>query len=110
MKLRFVMILLLLPLVVAETTIAIDINFATDHSSYRCRGGIVALGDLDRTVDDKCGDPLTVIRRPSDSYDYWVYTNGASKFMYYLGFLHGKLQRIISLPCSNNNAECFDAR
>ena len=110
MKLRFLLIILVLLFLAAGATSAIELNFSNDQSTFRCRGGIVSLGDLDRTVRDKCDDPLTVVRRPSDSYDYWIYTIGASRYMYYLGFLHGKLQRIFSIPCRNSDPDCFDLR
>jgi hypothetical protein len=88
---------------------AIDLNFLADQSSYKCRGGIVAVGDRDRTVRDKCGEPLEITRREVDSYDIWIYSFG-SKFMHYFGFMHGKLQRIVSAPCSVNDPDCFDLR
>ena len=42
---------------------SIDIRSLADHTSYRCSGGIVAVGDLDRDVREKCGDPLEIGRR-----------------------------------------------
>ena len=102
--------LLLLLFVFTSEVAAIDINFTTDQSSLRCNGGIVSVGDVDRAVINKCGEPLTVTKREADSYDIWVYQFGASKFMFYLGFLHGKLQRIVSAPCSRVDPDCYDVR
>ncbi len=103
-------LLLLVMLALTAESTAIDIDFTSDQSSLRCSGGIVAVGDVDRSVRDKCGDPLAVTRRDSDSYDIWIYQFGASKFMYYLGFLNGKLQRIVSAPCGVNDPDCYDLR
>ena len=41
---------------------AADFNSLADQSSYRCSGGIVSVGDLDRDVREKCGDPLEIAR------------------------------------------------
>jgi hypothetical protein len=30
--------------------------------------------------------------------------------MYYFGFLHGKLQRIVGAACDNNDPDCYDLR
>ena len=103
-------ILLLVLFTFTGETAAIDIDFTSDQSSLRCSGGVVAVGDLDRLVRNKCGDPLAVTRRDSDSYDIWIYQFGASKFMYYLGFLNAKLQRIVSAPCGVNDPDCYDLR
>ena len=40
-----------------DTSHAIDFKSLADQSSYRCSGGVVAVGDLDRDVRKKCGDP-----------------------------------------------------
>jgi len=89
---------------------AIDIDNWADQSTYRCGGGVVATGDSERDVRDKCGEPLQISRRETDSYDIWIYYFGGSRFMYYFGFLHGKLQRIVSAPCSSSDPECYDLR
>ena len=81
----------------------------SDQSSYRCSGGIVALGDLDRDVREKCGDPLEIGRR-QDFGPIWIYYEDQANFMYYLAFLNGKLQRIVGAPCSPDDANCFDLR
>ena len=102
------MALAVLLLFAASQATAIDIRFTTGQSSLRCSGGIISVGDLDRAVRDRCGPPLAVTKRDADSYNIWVYQPGLSKFMYYLGFLHGKLQRIVSAPCSTDDSKCYD--
>lgn len=90
--------------------LAINIDNWADQSTYRCGGGVVAIGDSERDVRDKCGEPLRMTRRQSDSYDIWIYYFGGSRFMYYFGFLHGRLQRIVSAACDNNDPDCYDLR
>ena len=94
----------------AERSDSININNLADQSTYRCYGGIVSTGDSARSVQDKCGAPLDRTRREADSYDIWIYHFGQSDFMYYFGFLHGKLQRIVSAPCKATDAVCYDLR
>ena len=89
---------------------SIDIYNYADQSSYRCSGGIVAIGDLDRTVLDKCGDPLEVGQTSGGYNEVYIYKFGQSKFMYYFAFLHGKLQRIVSASCSPDDPDCLDLR
>lgn len=103
-------ILMLLLIFTISEAAAIEPSFTNEQSSLRCSGGIVSVGDMDRAVRDRCGPPLAVTRRDTDSYNIWIYQPGASKFMYYLGFLHGKLQRIVSAPCTVNDPECYDLR
>ncbi len=54
---------LTLLIIFVDTSHAIDFRSLADQSSYRCSGGIVAVGDLDRDVREKCGDPLEIGRR-----------------------------------------------
>jgi hypothetical protein len=96
-------------LVFIDTSQSIDFRNLADQSSYRCSGGVVAIGDLDRSVREKCGDPLEIGRR-QDFGPIWIYYNDQSKFMYYLAFANGNLQRIVSAPCNPDNADCFDLR
>ena len=88
---------------------AIDFTSLADQSSYRCSGGVVAVGDLDRNVREKCGDPLEIGRR-QDFGPIWIYYEDQANFMYYLAFLNGKLQRIVGTPCNPDDAGCFDLR
>ena len=96
-------------LAVPQILYAIDIFNLADQSTLRCSGGIVATGDSDRAVLQKCGEPLDV-QSKQDVGPVWIYHIGQSKFMYYLAFLNGRLQRIVSAPCSVNDYECYDLR
>jgi hypothetical protein len=78
-----------------------------DQSTYRCPGGVVAVGDSDRSVRETCGEPLEITSR-DDKGPIWVYHFGQARFMYYFEFVFGKLERILSTPCNRNNYECFD--
>ena len=88
---------------------AVDIFNLADQSTLRCAGGVVATGDSDRAVRQKCGQPIDV-QSKQDFGPIWIYNFGQSKFMYYLAFQFGKLQRIASAPCSVNDYECYDLR
>ncbi len=44
--------------VFAQTSYSIDFNSLADQSSFRCSGGVVGIGDLDRDVREKCGPPF----------------------------------------------------
>jgi hypothetical protein len=112
MKFRntYLIAMLLLPLMAISKAAAIEIDFSNDHSSIRCTDGIVQVGDQQQQVLDKCGDPVAIAPGDSDAYNIWVYQVGASKFMYYLGFLNNQLEKIVSRPCINNDPNCYDAR
>lgn len=84
-----------------------DFRNLADQSTYRCSGGVVATGDRDRDVREKCGDPLEIARL-QDFGPIWIYANDQSTFMYYLAFLNGKLQRIVGTPCSPDDPGCFE--
>ena len=102
-------IALALLVIFADSSQSIDIGSLADQSSLRCSGGVVAIGDLDRSVRGKCGDPLEIGRR-QDLGPIWIYYNDQSKFMYYFAFANGRLQRIVSAPCNPDNPDCFDLR
>ena len=88
---------------------SIDWNSLADQSSFRCSGGIVAVGDLDREVREKCGDPLMIGRR-QDVGIIWIYYEDQANFMYYLPFLNGRLQRVVGAPCNPDEPDCLDLR
>ena len=106
----YLMALLLIAVLVAGQSVAIEIDFSNDHSSIKCTDGIVQVGEPQQVVLVKCGEPVAVTPENSDGYEVWIYQVGASKFMYYLGFLNGHLDRIVSRPCINNDPNCYDAR
>ena len=93
----------------AGPSFCVDIYNMADQSTWRCPGGIVSVGDLDRDVEDKCGSPDDVVQ-VQDVGPVGIYTPGQGRFMYYLAFQHGNLQRIASAPCDNNDPECYDLR
>jgi hypothetical protein len=102
-------VLLAILMAVSQLAFAIDIYNLADQSTLRCSGGIVATGDSDRAVAQKCGEPLDV-QSVQDVGPVWIYNIGQSKFMYYLAFQNGRLQRIASAPCNANDYDCYDLR
>ncbi|MGD8471590.1 MAG: DUF2845 domain-containing protein [Desulfobacterales bacterium] len=106
-KISYVSAFLALMMIFASKLYGIDFWSLNDQSTYRCPGGLVSIGDSDNTVREKCGDPLEVTSR-EDKGPIWIYHFGQDRFMYYLEFVFGKLQRILSTPCSLDNYECFD--
>jgi len=96
-------------IIFSEESYSLDIYSLADQPSLRCSGGLVALGDSDRSVRQKCGEPLDIAAK-QDYGPIWIYNIGQSRFMYYLAFLNGKLQRIVSAPCSTSDIECYDLR
>jgi hypothetical protein len=105
-KLYFVSTLALL-IIFAGKSYSIDFNSLADQSSYRCSRGVVAIGDSDREVREKCGDPLKIGKR-QDFGPIWIYHEDQANFMYYLAFLNGNLQRIVGAPCNPDDPECLD--
>jgi hypothetical protein len=95
--------------IIVDKSHSLEFRTLADQSSYRCSGGIVAVGDLDRDVRKKCGDPLE-IGRLQDYGPIWIFYEDQANFMYYLAFLNGKLQRIVGVPCSPDEADCLDLR
>jgi len=94
---------------VSWNAVAVDIDNMADQSTFRCSGGVVAQGESDRAVLQKCGEPLDVVPK-QDVGPIWIYHFGQSKFMYYLAFKFGKLERIVSAPCDINDDACYDLR
>ena len=91
----------------AGETQSLDFSSLADQSSYRCSGGVVAIGDSHRSVREKCGEPLQIARL-QDYGPIWIYADEQATFMYYLAFLNGKLQRIVGAPCSPDDPACFE--
>ena len=105
----FLTVTIVLLIVFAGKSDSLDFNSLADQSSYRCSGGVVAVGDSDRSVREKCGDPLEIGRK-QDFGPIWIYHTAQGNFMYYLAFMNGRLQRIVGAPCSPDNPDCFDLR
>ena len=103
------LVALILLIFFAGPSLSLDIYSMADQSTWRCAGGVVAVGDLDRDVRSKCGSPIDMVR-VQDVGVVWIYQPGQARFMYYLAFQHGNLQRIASAPCRNNDPECYDIR
>jgi hypothetical protein len=108
-NIMYLAIALALGVICVDISHSVDFRNLADQSSYRCSGGVVAVGDLDRHVREKCGDPLEIGTR-QDFGPIWIYYNNQANFMYYLAFANGKLQRIVGAPCNPDNADCFDLR
>ncbi|MBT8331435.1 MAG: DUF2845 domain-containing protein [Deltaproteobacteria bacterium] len=108
-KILYTCAIILLLVFLTDTSYALDIMNLRDQSTLRCPGGIVARGDSDIRVTERCGDPLKIANR-QDFGPIWIYHFGQERFMFYLSFLHGNLQRIASARCSPNRAECLDIR
>ncbi len=100
---------LLLLMLLADKSYCLDIMNLRDQSTLRCPGGIVARGDSELHVQRRCGDPLKIADR-QDFGPIWIYHFRGGRFMYYLAFLNGNLQRIVSATCNPNRPECLDIR
>ena len=78
----------------------------TDVSAVRCSSRVVSIGDLSRDVLQKCGEPIKETRILDEPYRIWVYRLGQSDHVYYLAFMHEKLQRIYDVKCWQDNPDC----
>jgi len=67
-------------------------NDRRDEGSLQCVNGIVERGDAKYAVQDKCGKPTAVDKGD----DVWIYDFGPERFVYYLTFLEGSLNRVQS--------------
>jgi len=65
-------------------------NDLQDEDSLRCTSGIAERGDAKYAVQEKCGKPTSV----DQGDDVWIYDFGPGRFVYYLTFLEGRLNRI----------------
>ena len=54
---------LALLIISVDASHSIDFNSLADQSTFRCSEEVVAVGDLDRDVRTKCGDPLKIARK-----------------------------------------------
>jgi hypothetical protein len=62
-----------------------------DLSSLQCDGGIVAPGDSEDSVKEKCGEPQQVLNPDPQEPVKWVYDLGGT---YYVSIVNGKVERI----------------
>jgi len=107
-KFLFLAILIILPVAVAATSQALDIG--VEESQMQCLSGTVTIGDSDRSVLFKCGHPMGETKLKNEPNDIWIYHFGATKWMYYISFSNGKVERIISAPCRSDKPDCYDPR
>ena len=62
-----------------------------DTPSLQCGGGIVAPGDSEDSVREKCGEPKQVLTPDPQEPVKWVYDLGGT---YYVSIVNGKVERI----------------
>ena len=62
-----------------------------DTSSMQCDGGIVAPGDSEDSVREKCGEPKHVLTPDPQEPVKWVYDLGGT---YHVSIVNGKVERI----------------
>ena len=65
-----------------------------DTSSMQCDGGIVAPGDSEDSVREKCGQPQQVLRPDPQEPVVWVYNFGSTQFVYHVSIVNGQVERI----------------
>lgn len=64
-----------------------------DVGSMRCDQETIMPGATKFQVIDTCGDPDAMLVK-GYAKEVWVYNFGPTKFIHYLTFLHGRLERI----------------
>jgi hypothetical protein len=67
-----------------------------DEPFMQCANGIVAPGDSEDSVREKCGDPQKVLRPDPQEPVIWVYNFGSTEFDYYISIVNDQVQRIQS--------------
>ena len=102
----FLLVLILLPTPFIMAQIDPEDISGSDVSNIRCDGGIITIGDLKRDVEDKCGEPLRETYIDNEPFRIWVYRFGQSDYLNYIGFIHGKVNRMYNVRCSGNNPDC----
>ncbi len=65
-----------------------------DTSSMQCDGGIVAPGDPEDSVAEKCGQPQKVLRPDPQEPVVWVYNFGSTRLTYHVSIVNGQVERI----------------
>ena len=65
-----------------------------DVSSMQCDGGIVAPGDPEDSVREKCGQPRQVLRPDPQEPVVWVYNFGSTRLTYHVSIVNGQVERI----------------
>jgi len=80
------------------------LRFYDTSSSYRCSRRIISLRESQQSVLDKCGEPDREAYIRDEGFDVWIY--GDNMYVYYLLFIDGQLERILSTRCWNDNPDC----
>ena len=63
---------ILILLIFASPSYGLDLYSMADQSTWRCPGGVVSIGDSDRAILEKCGNPIDVAR-VQDFGPIWIY-------------------------------------
>jgi hypothetical protein len=99
-----ILLFLTLPIAIAEE---IDLpESGSDASNLRCPNGLINLGDSERDVLAKCGQPIKQGWIRGRSYDVSVYHEAGAEFIHYLGFRDNSLQRIYTVNCLKGDPLC----
>jgi len=69
-----------------------------DTPSMQCAGGIVAPGDTEDSVREKCGEPQKVLRPDPQEPVVWVYNFGSTQFVYQVSIVNSQVERIQTGP------------
>ena len=81
------------------------VRFYEENKNVRCSGRIVSPGMFQHEVLDRCGEPLRETYVEGEPFDaVWIYR--VSRRVYYLGFIHERLERIRSTRCWKDNPDC----
>lgn len=64
-----------------------------DAGSLRCDRESIMTGDTEFQVETACGKPDSILIKGS-ARQVWIYNFGPTKFVYYLTFVNGRLERI----------------
>jgi hypothetical protein len=65
-----------------------------DTPSMQCDSGIIAPGDSEDSVREKCGEPQQVLRPDPQEPVVWVYNFGSTQLTYHVSIVNGKVERI----------------
>ena len=65
-----------------------------DVPSFRCGGETVSVGDRQNAVKKACGQPDKIRVSGGGAVEEWIYNFGPTRFIYYVTFKYGRLERI----------------
>jgi hypothetical protein len=75
---------------VAVHTVAVALD---DAGSMRCDQESITSGETEFQVKTACGEPDSILIK-GFAKKVWIYNFGPTKFIYYLTFVNGRLERI----------------